>query len=1175
MTLLHRSAAGAVLILAAALLRALALHRLPKRTFLILWGLALARLLLPYSLPTALSAYSLLQRAAPPEPIALEPPPPAPVSPVVPAPVMLAPVSPGAAEPPAQPADIWHVLWLAGLLTCALFFAASYVRCRVRFRASLPVDNGAARRWLAENRIRRPLSIRVSDRVAAPLTFGVFRPVILTPKTMDWDDREAVAYVLGHELVHIRRFDALAKLALAAALCVHWFNPAVWLLYVLANRDLELCCDEAVIRRFGGKSAYALTLLRMEEKRSGPAPLYNSFSATAMQERIVAIMKGKKASVFTIALAVVLIAGIAVAFATSPDAAAASPLPDSELSALRDLQFPGYSGMSIAAYQEKTWQAADTPEYRALLDKWEQDETLYARRDSDADAAFLFYILEPLTAERWAEREFDGSAGSAVTAFPGASEQACVEYWLTMRILDRDSLTVGQYDAARRAVCEALSASLDGRTEAELQDAAAMNDTLRMLTDELSGQWSDGALSISVSWVYTPLTAASGEAEAAHVSDEEVRAWPNGTEADYASLLALMTPGWDERTVADFNQSVLDWANEDYERMERISCDIGWQDIRPALTEEERRFVLTTSHYSGIENAMEVRAEHTGGSPIDPSVSVRPPERQENGCWCALNCDLSWHIADPASLTVGERDRRVSGAVAAIEALWRDTPVETLRTLDKTAMINLLTDAVEKFSGDAVQLSVSPESVYFECIDETAAEPGFIDPLGGAGTVAQGFGERTHPITGVTTTHDGVDIAAERGTAVHAVQSGTVTAAAFDEKDGNYVTIEHDGGCESTYAQLNECIVSAGQSVAQGQVIGSVGASGWATGPHLHFELRYNGAAVNPMDYLAPASVGAVFEQDTLLLEGGTVAKTNVEWWTAEEYAAWLENEKAELQAVIGERAWTQSDGWFVWDQKRVDETIALYEETLRQIQNGTMISRRVDGSEDIMLAQGGGAGDSAGSRDSRYVLDEILQVNTHTEADGAPAQAELEERFGLYGVSFDKNGNMRYQKQLVRCFDDGTAVGDGWASRYVYWNDEGTVDLHAVYEPTANADGSQNPFGRLTGVAADSRAEFDRRSAAGTAELAEVAEAEAVCEGEPGGQTFEELFARVAPYGVRFERTDGARGNVYWNNRLVSVFLDEKPDGGVFSLGSVQDGGVRVRTVYDRTGRLTGVEAF
>ena len=78
-----------------------------------------------------------------------------------------------------------------------------------------------------------------------------------------------MAYVLEHELVHIRRLDALWKPLLALTACVHWFNPLAWAMYVLANRDMELRCDEAVIRRFGAdsRSAYALALLSMEENR--------------------------------------------------------------------------------------------------------------------------------------------------------------------------------------------------------------------------------------------------------------------------------------------------------------------------------------------------------------------------------------------------------------------------------------------------------------------------------------------------------------------------------------------------------------------------------------------------------------------------------------------------------------------------------------------------------------------------------------------------------------------------------------------------------------------------------------------------------------------------------------------------------------------------------------------
>lgn len=327
MSLLQMSFSGAVMILTVVVIRALALHKLPKKTFLVLWGVVLVRLMVPYSVPSAFSVYSLMGRLTPAANEAQV----IPVAPAVPIPP-LENATPGTTaflpEPgvPAFHFDPWTAIWLIGALGCGIFFAAAYLKCRKEFRTSLPIDNDYGKRWLQTHQLRRPVTIRQSDRISAPLTYGVFRPVILMPKTTDWADEETLAYVLGHEYVHICRFDAVTKLALTSALCIHWFNPMVWIMYVLANRDIELSCDEAVIRGFGErtKSAYAMTLIRMEETRSGLSPLCNNFSKTAIEERIVAIMKIKKTSLVAVLVAMALVFGVTTAFATSGQTAAAS-----------------------------------------------------------------------------------------------------------------------------------------------------------------------------------------------------------------------------------------------------------------------------------------------------------------------------------------------------------------------------------------------------------------------------------------------------------------------------------------------------------------------------------------------------------------------------------------------------------------------------------------------------------------------------------------------------------------------------------------------------------------------------------------------------------------------------------------------------------------------------------
>ena len=116
--------------------------------------------------------------------------------------------------------------------------------------------------------------------------------------------------------------------------------------------------------------------------------------------------------------------------------------------------------------------------------------------------------------------------------------------------------------------------------------------------------------------------------------------------------------------------------------------------------------------------------------------------------------------------------------------------------------------------------------------------------------ISSPYGNRTHPITGESHFHGGVDFAAGQGTPVYATASGTVSVAAFNQWNGNYVTIAHSGGYSSMYLHLLSISVSAGSYVSQGQLIGYVGSTGSSTGPHLDFRILYYGATVNPMDYL-------------------------------------------------------------------------------------------------------------------------------------------------------------------------------------------------------------------------------------------------------------------------------------------------------------------------------------
>jgi murein DD-endopeptidase MepM/ murein hydrolase activator NlpD len=132
-----------------------------------------------------------------------------------------------------------------------------------------------------------------------------------------------------------------------------------------------------------------------------------------------------------------------------------------------------------------------------------------------------------------------------------------------------------------------------------------------------------------------------------------------------------------------------------------------------------------------------------------------------------------------------------------------------------------------------------------------AAGPGFRWPLPGAPMVS-GFGMRVQPVTGVYQLHAGVDIWGPEGTPIHAAAAGLVVSVGVHHGYGNAVIIDHGGGWGTVYAHQSQTAATVGQRVGAGDVIGYVGHTGLAAGPHLHFEIRVNGDPVDPMRYVRP-----------------------------------------------------------------------------------------------------------------------------------------------------------------------------------------------------------------------------------------------------------------------------------------------------------------------------------
>lgn len=329
---------GSAMVLVVLAVRAIGLKRLPKATFLVLWAVVLARLLVPFSLPAPLdvNVWSLAQEGL--ASLGVEVGPATAVAPAEPsgtaadaqasdtATVHAAPApdaapsaqtgSDGAAADegagaPLRPATPWTWVWVAGSLAFAAFVAVSYAHHGRRFSYAVPVAHPSARRWLAAHRLRRPLRLKESPLVSSPITYGVLRPTIVVPVEFDWDDPSKSALVLEHEFVHVARFDAVFKALLLAVAGLYWFDPLVWALYLVANRDIELSCDERVARRLNrrGRSLYAHALIDAAEHHAGRgvlAPI--GFGKNAIEERVVALGAVRPHTAFT-ALATTALAG--------------------------------------------------------------------------------------------------------------------------------------------------------------------------------------------------------------------------------------------------------------------------------------------------------------------------------------------------------------------------------------------------------------------------------------------------------------------------------------------------------------------------------------------------------------------------------------------------------------------------------------------------------------------------------------------------------------------------------------------------------------------------------------------------------------------------------------------------------------------------------------------------
>ncbi len=321
--ILYMCTSGTILIAAVICFRYLFYHQVPKRFLVVLWIFALIRLLLPISIqvqrpvihfrePAAQSHSQQADSGTSDRMNRKET-------------LYMQSDDAGRTSVNAQKADVCKrafafAVWLAAASFLALKILIRHMRSRRIYSLSLPVCEEKAARWLNAHRSFRKVTLRKSELVKSPFTYGIFRPVILMPSGMELSEEEFQC-IMEHEWVHIRWWDVLVKHMLYLTLCLYWFHPMVWVMAVLLNRDMETACDEEVVRKYSRslKTAYALILIRLAEGCRDPIGPVNAcfVGYSEIEERILIIMKTKKYSRKAAALAVGMLCCVATAFTVS------------------------------------------------------------------------------------------------------------------------------------------------------------------------------------------------------------------------------------------------------------------------------------------------------------------------------------------------------------------------------------------------------------------------------------------------------------------------------------------------------------------------------------------------------------------------------------------------------------------------------------------------------------------------------------------------------------------------------------------------------------------------------------------------------------------------------------------------------------------------------------------
>ncbi len=776
------------------------LRKQPKIYSYALWSVVLFRLLCPFRFETVLSLIPRVQAAPQIIQDSVIPP----QTPVLTAPsavpnVFDLPTIPVEAVQNAAPVD-WGsflpYLWLAGIAALLLYSVLGLSKLKRNLRSAQEAESG----------------VYEAQGLETAFVLGLLKPKIYLPCGLSAEERE---YILLHERTHLRRGDHLIKLAAFVALCVHWFNPLVWLSFLLSTQDMEMSCDEAVIAKLGSgvKKAYSGSLLSLAAGKRILRATPLAFGEGDTKIRIKNVLNYKKPSFWvTVALAI-LVAVVGVGLASDP-VSKDSDISAEEAAEQVQLYYPSPYIIESSAEKNVVGDEQNDRLYTIYLDV---NKAVSATETQVERRQMLHIAVDGATGDIWKEQEGqwvlehdyiaidyetlwenrtdyigDNSKVSHIAGnlpypdfitYEGISIQSSKEpYELTIRLSADSEEALDSIDLKLTNTWDKILHSLIGNLGGRRYEISGPRG---------SKSWGMGYYDNSEDFA----AAETLEGFITAVEGERQRFWRANAEStlditnqmENMKRAAIYYMDWPEGVSAKSLKYGTDWLTY------RLYCELKLSGMPAPQTGSAEEQQLRSSAAAMLE-----------------------------GFSCST---VSYHFDSGESLVYSTHDKvgiKLSEAEIAAQA-------------EQAAFLR----------------SIAEGNIPQE--ESTAEVPEFLFPL------------REEEMQGISAQyeqgkHDGVDFIAAEGSDILAVADGTVITAEYDEEQGKgfYVRVEH-GDYESLCAHCSELLVSAGQQVKAGDVIAKVGSSGLSTGPHLHFVLSEDNETVDPMFYLGQTNEPFLF----------------------------------------------------------------------------------------------------------------------------------------------------------------------------------------------------------------------------------------------------------------------------------------------------------------------------